>query len=168
MGLILSQTIDLGNIKKTLAGRFGQLKLESPIHTFNHTNYYNREMGPNLKRCFIGFSKCVNPDDLAEIKHVTNRMEAEMGLFDGTRLSRLVNLDPGILTLSNVILATTKNRAHRIYLGQGIFAEVTLIYSKAMGWQALDWTYPDYRTQMAMGFFQTLRNRFYTESKDHL
>lgn len=168
MGIISSQAIDLLNIKNTLSSRFGQLDVESPVHTFNHSDYYAKEMGQNLNRCFLGFKKCVNPENLAEIKLLTNRMEAEMGLFDGTMISRLVNIDPGILTLSSVILATTKNRAHRIYLGHGIFAEVTLIYSKKTGWQTLNWTYPDYRTQMAIEFFQTFRDHYHAEFKNHL
>lgn len=167
MGLIFSKKIDLEVLKQKLGDTFGQLGPESQIRAFDHTDYYNREMGTDLMRCFLGFKTCVNPDSLAGIKHITNRIEMQMGKLEGRKIFRMINLDPGILSLSNVVLATTKNRAHRIYLGKGIYAEVTLLYSKAKGWCPLEWTYPDYRTPVANEFFQTLRNDYFLQIKNH-
>jgi hypothetical protein len=168
VGLILSQNIDLKVIKHELIDRFGQIDIESPIHPFDHTDYYVKEMGPNLKRCFLGFINPVSPDNLAEIKLTTNQIEIQKGRIAGERVYRVVNIDPGILSLSNVILATTKSRAHRIYLSKGIYAEITLIYSRTLGWQHLDWTYPDYRTPITFEFFSEMREKHYQQIRDKL
>lgn len=166
MGLILSKPCNIDEVFGRLAGRFGPIDAESPMHPFDHTGYYCEEMGPCLKRKFVCFHTLVPADHLAAIKCNTNEMEALIGEMRGERLLRKVNLDPGILTLSNVVLATTKNCSHRIYLSQGIFAEVTLIYSRRAGWQPLEWTYPDYRTPMALDFFSTARERYHSQIRD--
>ncbi|MDH5186329.1 MAG: DUF4416 family protein, partial [candidate division WOR-3 bacterium] len=91
---------------------------------------------------------------LTEMKLWTMEIENE---FLDTNRRRRINLDPGILTLAKLVLATTKNYYHRIYLGKGIFAEVTLIYRNKQ-FEPLAWTYPDYRTDTAIDFFQQVRN----------
>ncbi len=163
IGLILAENIDIEKLKIEVSNNFGQVEIESPFYPFNHTHYYNKEMGDNLIRCFWGFNKCIEPDHLPRIKLATNNMEIKFGILGNKNIFRRVNLDPGLLSLSNVILATTKNRAHRIYLGKGIYAEITLLYSKSEGWYPLDWTYPDYRTLQAKEFFQALRNKYYQQ-----
>jgi hypothetical protein len=165
-GLIIAQDFDLEALKKTLVECFGPIDLESLFYPFKHTGYYNKEMGPGLIRSFLSFLRPVLPDRLAEIKLTTNRIEMREGRSEGGRIFRLVNIDPGFLSLSNVILATTKNRAHRIYLSNGIYAEVTLIFSKRNGWQVLDWTYPDYRDPLALEFFRAVREKYYLQIKE--
>ncbi|MGA1841076.1 MAG: DUF4416 family protein [bacterium] len=167
MGLILSQDTDLEMIKQELTSHFGRIDLQSPINPFDHTDYYIKEMGHGLQRCFLSFEDPASPDQLAEIKLLTNRLEIMKGEITGDGICRKVNIDPGILSLSNVILATTKNRAHRIYLSNGIYAEVTLIYSKNKGWQPLDWTYPDYRISGTIKFFHSIREKYYLQIRDH-
>jgi hypothetical protein len=168
MGLILAQGFDLKMIKNELISHFGRIDLECPIRPFNHTDYYIKEMGSNLNRCFLSFADPVPPDHLAQIKLLTNRLEIQRGKVAGETICRRVNIDPGILSLSNVILATTKNRAHRIYLSNGIYAEITLIYSKTRGWQPLDWTYPDYRIPSTIDFFCGIREKYYLQIRDQL
>ncbi|MGA1864165.1 MAG: DUF4416 family protein [bacterium] len=169
MGLILGQDTDLEMIKQELTGHFGRIDLQSPINPFDHTEYYIKEMGPDLQRCFLSFEDPASSDQLAKIKLLTNRLEILRGEFAGDGgIYRKVNIDPGILSLSNVILATTKNRAHRIYLSHGIYAEVTLIYSKTKGWQPLDWTYPDYRIPCTIEFFRAIREKYYLQTREHL
>jgi len=109
--------------------------------SFNFTDYYEEEMGPNLLRRFYSFQQLRSPEELAAIKVFTNSWESER-FFPGG--GRRVNLDPGFLSLGRLMLATTKNRAHRIPLSQGIYAEVTLMY-QGKAFQALPWTYPDFR-----------------------
>ena len=167
-GLILSEDIPIDDLKETLAKHFGRIDLECPVHAFEHTDYYGAEMGPGLRRAFLSFDRLVAPDQLADIKRLTNRMEIQWGRMQGGRIARRVNMDPGLLSLSNLILATTKNRAHRIYLSNGIYAEITLIYSKNQGWQTLDWTYPDYRTPVVMEFFGKMREIYYLQIRDRL
>lgn len=95
---------------------FGPIDYESRILPFNQTDYYQLEMGPDLKREFIAFEPLIDRERLVEIKLSTNALEKELAK-DGRRR---INLDPGYLTPSKLILATTKDYSHRIYLGGGI------------------------------------------------
>lgn len=130
----------------------------SPAFDFTETDYYAAEMGVGLKKQFWAFEKLIDPSRLAAIKLATNFWEAE---YAGTGLHpepRPLNLDPGYLTLAKLVLASTKDHAHRIYLADGIYAEVTLSYRKN-AWQAFDWTYPDYRRADYHAFFTQCRER---------
>jgi len=119
---------------------FGDIDYHSPIFDFTHTHYYEKEMGTNLKKKFVSFKKLIPPQDLADIKITSNRIEEEFSV-EG---KRRINLDPGYLDFARVVLATTKDSYQRIYLGKGIYAEVTLYFAHGE-FHALPWTYPDYR-----------------------
>lgn len=129
----------LAAVEADLAARWGAIDYRSALLPFAHTDYYAREFGPSLLRRFLAFERLIDPGELAAIKRATNEIEARWS--QGER--RRVNLDPGYLTQAKLVLATTKNQAHRIYLGQGIYAEVTLLYRDG-AWRPLPWTYPDY------------------------
>ena len=140
---------------------YGSLRLKSEAYDFNETDYYQATMGTELKKQFLVFDAPISPGDLPQIKHATNAMEHEYAQQSNHSETRPVNLDPGYLTLAKLVLASTKDHAHRIYLADGIYAEVTLNY-RGKGWQACDWTYPDYRRADYQEFFtqvrRTLRN----------
>ena len=136
-----------------LSADIGNVILKSAEMPFTHTNYYDQEMGGNLTRQWYAFSKLVLPDVLVGLKHNTNVIEKK---YLNARGGRSVNIDPGLLSLSSLVLASTKNYAHRIYLGQGIYAEVTLIY-KEQKFNPLKWTYPDYQETSALEFFHQAR-----------
>ena len=140
--------------RKRLEEIFGPAEMESEAFEFNHTAYYNREMGEGLRKNFIAFDKPVRPENLPEIKLQTNRLEKEFSR-EG---KRIVNLDPGYLTLDRVILATGKDAAHRVYMGRGVYADVQLIY-RSTGFHPLPWTYPDYRAPSTVDFFNRLRRK---------
>jgi len=123
--------------------------MESSEADWMHSDYYKNELGWPIKRQFILFDHLINPEDITEIKLLTNDMEKELSKDS----KRRVNIDPGYLTLSKVVLATTKNYAHRIYLRCGIYAEITLIYQKGT-FQPHLFTYPDYRDDRAIQFFK--------------
>lgn len=129
--------------KEILQDRFGNIDFESPKINFIYTDYYNNETGTGLIRRFISFEKLVDPGKLSSIKVLTNEIEQQF-LYENTN-KRRINIDPGLLSMSKFILATTKNYSHRIYIGQGIFAEVTLKYENK-DFTGFDWTYPDYKT----------------------
>lgn len=118
----------------------GQVDYQSPLLAFSHTDYYDAELGAPITRRLLGFGPLVRQEHLADIKLFTNSLEKRYCRPDG---KRLVNLDPGIVTQERLVLATGKNFTHRVYLGQGIFADLTLIY-QAGGWTRLPWTFPDY------------------------
>ncbi len=130
----------------------------SEVFDFCETDYYEATMGAGLKKVFFAFDAAFDPTELPEVKRTTNRWEAECAACCSGPEPRPLNLDPGYLTLAKLVLASTKDHAHRIYLGQGIFAEVTLVFRQG-AWQAQPWTYPDYRRGDYQAFFTRLRER---------
>lgn len=138
-----------------LTDLLGPLDYQSEFLPFDHTRYYEREFGAGLLRQVVAFASLIAPERLAEIKHVTNDLE-QTWLVDGRRR---VNLDPGYVSLSKLVLATTKDYAHRIYLGQGIYAEVTLQFTHG-AFQAREWTYPDYASPRYLAIFAEIRRRY--------
>lgn len=143
-------------IEPELATRWGPLDYRSPLLPFGYTDYYAHELGSPIWRAFVAFERLIDPARLAEIKCATNALEQARAI-DGRRR---INLDPGYLTQAKLVLATTKDQAHRIYIGQGIYAEVTLSYRDG-AWVALPWTYPDYRSMGYLRIMSELR-RLYT------
>lgn len=135
-----------------LKEKFGNINKRSKIISFDFTNYYEKEMGKELIRQWVSFSQLIKEDEIKDIKLKTIQLEKLLANKDGRRN---VNIDPGYVSLSKLVLASTKNYAHRIYLGDGIFAEITLIYRKGM-FRPLEWTYPDYRQNTK--FFEEVRS----------
>jgi len=139
-----------------------EIDLQSEIIKFDFSNYYNEEMGEELYRYWISFSPSVQLSDLHKLKILSNEIEKK---YFSENANRKVNLDPGYVDGSKLVLFSTKNYSHRVYIGEGIFAEVTLLY-KHKQFHALDWTYPDYKTQTAIEFFSKVRevyNKEYTK-----
>jgi hypothetical protein len=134
--------------KEILKNIFGEILLISPTIPWDYSSYYKDEIGWPLQRQFIFFKSLIDPGLLADIKLKTNEIEAS--LSSGGK--RNINLDPGYLTLSKVVLASTKNYAHRIYLGKGIYAEVTLIY-KDSTYKPHLFTYRDYQDKTHIDVF---------------
>jgi len=135
-----------------LSQEFGPIDYESELLSFDHTAYYAAEFGENLKRRFVAFEELVHPGRLAEIKLLTNALEMEW-TAEG---KRRINIDPGYVSHSKLVLATTKNHAHRVYLGQGIYAEVTLCFRDGT-FRAWPWTYPDYASPPLVAIFNQIR-----------
>ena len=125
---------------------FGPIELESePFRFDKFTDYYAASMGCVLVKQLWGFRQPIDPATLPDIKRLTNDWEREYAANDFGPVARPLNLDPGYVTLAKLILASTKDHAHRIYLRDGIFAETTLMYTKKR-WAVLPWTYPDYQS----------------------
>jgi len=139
-----------------LAGKYGPVEAKSPVFDFTMTDYYTGEMGENLKKRFYCFSEPVSPADLPEIKLFTNGIESEFARERDGETRRRVNMDPGYVTLSKLVLASTKDYSHRIYVGGGIYAEVTLRFVRGT-FAPLETTYPDYRIPLAIEFFNGVR-----------
>lgn len=154
-GLLAAGAGRLERGRATLAGRFGPVDLESEVFPFDFTGYYEREMGKGILRRFISFANPIDPGELAVIKLETNRLEEE--LSEGGK--RTVNLDPGYLDLSKLVLATTKDATYRVYLGEGIYGQSTY-YFRDGSYRPWEWTYADYRTDTAIGFFNRVREKY--------
>ncbi|NOZ58469.1 MAG: DUF4416 family protein [Euryarchaeota archaeon] len=133
---------------------FGEVDLRSEVFDFNFTRYYEAEFGAGLRKLFAGFAGPFERDRLVEAKLTCLEIERRLS----RRGRRRVNLDPGYVTLHSVVLSSRKDRAHRIYLGEGVFAEVTLLYQRGR-YRPLPWSYADYRTEVAQSFFLAARER---------
>ena len=155
-GLLVAPAISQSHVEDVLQQHFGAIILRSQAFPFLQTSYYTREMGEGLTRLFLAFDPLINIPELVAVKHTTNRLE---GRWSVSPEQRRVNLDPGYLDLGKVVLATTKNHAHRLYIGAGIYAEVTLRYRQKT-FQAWEWTYPDYQLPITLNFFNQLRNLY--------
>lgn len=141
--------------KEKLRKKFGKIDFTSACMDFNYTDYYAAEMGKALKRRFISFTELTPIQDLYRIKLYTNRLETKFL----TGKTRQVNIDPGYLNLAKLVLATTKDYAHRIFLRKGIFAEITLSF-RGNSFSANEWTYPDYRSKEYIDIFNQIRKLY--------
>jgi len=175
-GLLGSGERQLDEVCERLGREFGEIIVRSAVIPFVHSRYYEGEIGPNLARQWALSGRLIAQDEIAGIKLRTNELEdlwraAESAAPDagqggdgsgiGHGGGRRVNIDPGYVNLSKVVLATTKDFCHRLYLGRGIFAEVTLAYrDKAKGFEPWTWTYPDHREQVALEFFNRAREEY--------
>jgi hypothetical protein len=158
---LLSGDLDLlVESRRRLTAQLGKIDLVSDIWPFDATDYYAYEMGEDIKRQFVFFEQLISVERLPEIKLLTNALE--LRLCDDLALppeTRPVNIDPGYMTLSKFVLATTKDYSHRLYLQGGVYAEVTLHYEDGR-WQPWIWTYPDYAADTYHAFFQQARELY--------
>ncbi len=146
---------------RDLNKEFGEVDEESKPFEFNMTQYYEKEMGSGLLKRFVIAKELIDKERLAEIKIKTNSIEER---YAGKNRSRTINIDPGYITHSKLVLATTKNYSHRIYLRDGIFAEVTFNFKKN-SIEFNPWTYPDYKLPAATKFFLEVHRKYMEEVK---
>ncbi|MCF0238595.1 MAG: DUF4416 family protein [Sphaerochaetaceae bacterium] len=145
-----------------LREEYGPILITSPSMEFSFTDYYDSEMGSRPLRYFLLFSNLVDPSSLSAIKLRTNEIEAmfaESNNQDRAGQRRTINLDPGIMSLANFILATCKDRSHRIPLQNGIYGETTLIYQDK-DFQTLPWTYADYASEEVKAILRDFRSTY--------
>ena len=145
----------IANVVARLETYFGPTDWISKLFPFNRTQYYAKEMGWPLYRRFASFSNLISPDSIVEIKLTTNKIENEHLL----NKKRLINIDPGYVSLERLVLATGKNYTHRIYLTKGIYADLTLVFH-AGTFNPLVWTYPDYADEEVIGWFNVVRDNY--------
>jgi len=155
-GMLCHDAETFVQVSDALTPRFGPIDIRSETIDFDFTHYYEKEMGAGLLRQFVAFENCIDPGTLADIKRFTNELEDRFAQNADVR--RPINLDPGYVVLSRLILASAKNFAHRIYLRDGIYAEVTLLYRNHR-WESLEWTFPDFASHCYDPFFTDARNR---------
>ncbi len=146
-----------------LTGRFGPLDFLSEARPFNYTRYYEKEMGFGLLRQTGSFLTPVHPGLLPDVKLFSNRIEQELS-HDA---KRRINIDPGLLSAERLLLATGKNYTHRVYLRDGVYADLTLIYQGG-DFQPFPWTYPDYQDPTLLHFLRTLRAKLRSQLSGEL
>jgi len=145
----------MAEAREELRARFGPTDYASELLPFDHTSYYEPEFGSGLTRQIVAFDRLIDPSQLPAVKIATNEMESKWVVGE----KRNVNLDPGYISLAKLVLATTKNHGHRIYLRDGIYAEVTLRYRDGR-FQTWEWTYPDYGSPVYCVMFEEIRDRY--------
>src|SRR4030043_1425962 len=152
VGTLYSDAEIFKRSKEILEKNFGDILLESPSTVWDYSSYYKKELGWPLFRQFIFLKNLIDPGILSDFKLKTNEIEDALS----SEGKRRINLDPGYLTLSKIVLASTKNYAHRIYLGKGIYAEVTLMYRDDTFKPHL-YTYRDYQDKTSIDIFMNAR-----------
>jgi hypothetical protein len=165
IGILAANQDSLQATIEDLTSEFGKADFVSDVWPFTQTDYYQEETGENILRQFVSIEKLIDPGKLAKVKHQTNKLEKKLAAKLNLGLSRPVNLDPGVIEPSKLILATTKNYAHRIYIGEKMYAEVTLVFDKG-SWRPLPYTYPDYKQQCYHDFFEKVRKRLLEQLRD--
>lgn len=163
VSLISSQNELICQASRSLTGYLGKIDLISERLPFDFTSYYKKEMGEGLFRRFVFFEEVASPEKLSSIKGAADQIEEGLRSESG----RKVNLDPGYINPNQVVLATHKNYTHRIYLRDGIYADLTLIYHHG-GFHPLPWSYPDYRSPEIMNLFHKARERYIHQLKNCL
>jgi len=158
-GLLAGSEDELAAARSELTQWYGQIDDISPTIPFTFTQYYNAEMGPNLLRQWVRFKTLFAPDQLAKCKLETNMAETLLARQFPRGVARPVNIDPGYVHRYKIILATTKDHAHRVYLNEGIYGEVTLHWSQNV-WTPWPWTYADYQSPTSLTFFDKARTAY--------
>jgi hypothetical protein len=138
---------------------WGPICRTSPYFAFDATDYYEPTMGPGIIKVFHALERLRDPGELPSWKLLTQEWEAEYAKMAGHPEPRPLNLDPGYLTNAKLVLASTKDHAHRIYLNRGIYAEVTL-YFRDGDWRAREWTFADYRRPDYHAYFTDCRDEY--------
>lgn len=164
VGILAADEHCLTESLKPITKKIGTIDFISDIFPFNQTDYYKDQTGENILRQFVSIEKLIDPGKLAAIKHKTNNLEKNLAAELNIDLPRPVNFDPGLIEPSKLVLATTKNYSHRIYIGKKMYAEVTLIFDKG-SWNALPYTYPDYKQACYHEFFGKVRAKLLEQLK---
>ena len=159
-GILLAPSIQLESVRSALSSNFGPVDLEKGPFPFGYTDYYREEMGGSLARYFLSFRDLIDPSELSSTKCITNSIEDEFTVEE----KRRVNIDPGLISLERLVLASTKDNGRRIPLRSGIYGEITLIYVFG-NFSPLPWTYPDYESDEYRAIMHEIRNNYRLQLK---
>jgi hypothetical protein len=158
--IMVTQTDLIDEAMSFLSSSYGAVESISPVFPFKYSRYYSEEMGESLVKVFCSFRGLREPEEIVARK--LEAMQCEKKFLKEGSSSRQVNVDPGYLDRMKVVLATTKNASHRVYIGSGIHGDVELVY-RSGAFAPLEWTYPDYRETFALEFFANVRRGYLAE-----
>ena len=164
MGMISPNVEVFDQVTQILVGKFGPVDLKSNVFNFDKTDYYEEEIGRNLKRQFVSFCELIKAREIVEIKLFTNTVEEKFSL-SRDEPSRLINLDPGYLDCTKLVLASTKDSPNRIYLRDMIYAEIILFFSQGT-FKFRPWTFPDYKTREYIEAFNQIRKLYISQRRN--
>jgi len=165
IGILAADAEALAAGRDVVVEQFGAVDMVSDIWPFDMTEYYVEQTGGSILKQFVSFEELIMPDIIGDIKHKTNAIEQRLAGELDSSLPRPVNIDPGFIEPSKLVLATTKNFAHRIYIGNRMWAEVTLLYEKGK-WLSLPYTFPDHKKQNYQEFFSKVRARLVQQLRE--
>ena len=155
IGILAKEKKIVVPVASALSSQFGEIDLVSAWMKFNYSRYYEPEMGFPLVRRMFAFKQLIAQSELASIKNATNQIEKT----NAPAGKRGANIDPGYMLHERFVLASGKNFSHRIYIGDGVYADLTLIFQKGR-FQCLPWTYPDYNASNMLNFLEKVRNKY--------
>jgi len=155
IGILFSEEERLDAALDKLEEKYGRIDLKSRRFHFNITDYYEDEMGKPIERLFITFDRLIQPDTIGRIKIQTNEIENQLAVDN----KRKVNLDPGYMDYDKIILASAKYNGQKVYLYEGIWADLTLYY-KDNAFHPYPWSFPDFKTVLYNDFFLKVRARY--------
>jgi len=151
--ILFSKGVDISKVLEELKVKLGTVLVQSREVGFVWSDYYEKEMGKDLKRVFVIYKDVVQRDEIVKVKRFTDSIEQEYAVNG----KRRINIDPGLLCPENIILATNKPFFHRVYLSDGVYAEVTLFFKHDTYNPIEYWTYPEYRSTPVLEFFNSAR-----------
>jgi len=163
-GMLTSRPELFREAREAMARTHGPTDLSGEVLDFDFTDYYFEEMGRPLYRRFFAFERLVGPEELVEAKVMSNSLESDFASRPGAHVRRPINLDPGYVDTSKLVLASMKNFSHRLYLGRRVYGEVTLTYAKG-AWRPMPWTFPDYASGRYSAFLDAARDRLKEQRK---
>lgn len=161
IGIIFRDQSLLKKVEERLEENVGRIESASQIYDFDVTDYYESEMGKDLKRIFYAFRDLIFPDEIVEIKLKTNRIEEDFAV-DG---KRRINIDPGYIDFYKLVLVSNKFLGQKIYLGKGVYADPTLYYDN--GWKPYAWGFPDFRSGRYDSFLEVVREAYKRKIRGH-
>lgn len=153
--LTFNSADSLKDVKQDLTGRYGNIDFCSQLFDFSYTQYYEKEMGLNLKKQFLSFDRLQMREALIDFKRFAGALEEKFAR-DG---KRTVNIDPAYMELAKIVVASHKNFDHRIYLATGVYGDVQLRFRHGR-YVSNEWTYPDYSSEIALRFFSRVRKSY--------